>query len=62
MDDEKIFTTSDVVYANLDSVAKEQGRLHEAAICEVGSAAVEIAATVADAIESGMSLNEVMSL
>ena len=62
MDDEKIFTASDVVYANLDSVLREQGRLHEAAICEIGSEAADIASAVSDAIESGMSLNEVMSL
>lgn len=62
MDGGKMFETSRVICSNLDSIAKEQGRLHEMALCELSLAAATIASSVSEGIAAGMSLNELMTV
>lgn len=61
MDDEIMFSPSRVTYSNLDLLAKEQGKLHEAAICEMSFAARSVAGSWVDQINDGMSINELVS-
>lgn len=62
MNDEIIFTPSDITYSNLDFVSKEQGKLHESVLCEMSFAAEAAASFIAEAAGDGMSLNELMSV